>query len=289
MFKHFVITQFNLRKFPYQSKDKTDWENWTQNRINLFYTYCLPSFLNQSNKNFTWLIYFDTKTPEKFNDLLKRLNEINFIKLCFADSFDHFMTKYTKDIRELSTDNKWVITSRCDNDDVLQKDAVDTIQRNFVPKNEFLISLASGYTLNIADNTLAHYYYPMSPFISLIESTKKTSLNGVFYKEHTKWDELRLKITTELLKKNNKSIFILEKPCWIQIIHNQNVSNNFKRGLPVIRSKDLRHDFGINIQTKRQSVFSIPEYYDYVLWKRYFKSRMVRLFLKRKHRMNTNH
>ncbi len=283
MFKHFIITQFNLRKFPYGVKAETDWENWTQERIKLFNTYCLPSFLNQSNKNFTWLIYFDSKTPQKFNHLFKELNDISFVQLCFADSYNHFMVKYIEDIKKLSSNTEWIITTRCDNDDALQKDAVSTIQDNFIQKDEFLISLASGFTLDVVDNTLSHYYYPMSPFISLIESTKKTVLKGIFYKEHTRWDELRLGITTELLKKNKKSVFVLEKPYWIQVIHSKNLSNNFKRGLPVIKAKDLSSDFGINIQTKRQSIFKITDYYHYVLWKRYFKSSIVRLFVKRKH------
>ena len=283
MFKHFIITQFNLRKLPYRAKVETDWVKWTQDRIKLFNRYCLPSFLNQSNKNFTWLIYFDSKTPQQFNHLLKELNDISFVKLCFADSYDHFMVKYIEDIEKLSSNTEWIITTRCDNDDALQKDAVNTIQNNFIQKDEFLISLASGFTLDVMDNTLSHYYYPMSPFISLIESTKKSEFKGIFYKEHTRWNELRLRITTELLKKNKKSVFVLEKPYWLQVIHSKNVSNNFKRGLPVIKAKDLNSDFGINIQTKRQSIFKITDYYHYVLWKRYFKSSIVRLFVRRKH------
>ncbi len=283
MFKHFIITQFNLRKFPYGNITETEWINWTQDRIKLFKTYCLPSFLNQSNKNFTWLIYFDTKTPQKFNYLHEELNNISFVKLLFADGYHQFMEKYIGDIKKLSDNTEWIITSRCDNDDTLHKDAVNAIQNNFIQKDEFLISLASGYTLNIIDNTLSHYYYPMSPFISLVESTKKELLKGIFYKEHTRWDELRLKISTELLKKNKRSVFVLEKPYWIQIIHSKNQSNNFKRGLPVVKTKDLSRDFGINIQTKKQSIFKVTDYYHYVYWKRYFKSSIVRLFAKRKH------
>ncbi len=283
MFKHFIITQFNLRKFPSGVEDEADWVNWTQDRIKLFNNYCLPSFLNQSNKNFTWLIYFDSKTPDEFNYLFEKLRDIDFVKLCFVDGYDQFAVKYLEDIKKLSFGTEWIITTRCDNDDALQKDAVNTIQNYFIQNDEFLISLASGYTLNIVDNTLSHYFYPMSPFISLIESTKKKVLKGIFYNDHTQWDELRLRITTELLKKNKKSVFVLEKPYWLQIIHGKNLSNNFKRGFPVIKTKELRYDFGINLQTKKQSVFVIPHYYHYVLWKWFFKSSVVRLFAKRTH------
>ena len=279
MFKHFMITQFNLRKFPLATDAEEGWKNWTRERITLFKTYCLPSFLNQSSKNFTWLIYFDIETPPEFHYLIDELQQVSFIQIRFADGFDHFMTSYLDDIKALSDDTPWVITSRCDNDDCLEKDAISTIQNCFVEQDEFLISLASGYTLNTHDNTLSHYYYPMSPFISLVESTKKNALTGIFDREHTKWEALRLKITTELSKKNKKSVFALEKPYWIQVVHGKNVSNSFNRGFPVIRPKDLG-DFGINLKTTKQSIFKIPMYYNYVLWKRYLKSSIVRMFIK---------
>jgi hypothetical protein len=275
MFKHFIITQFNLRKFPLAGINcKSSWEEWTHTRINLFKTYCLPSFLNQSNKNFTWLIYFDSETPSEFNYLIDELSNTDFIKPCFANGFEHFMTKYLEDIREFSTGSEWIITSRCDNDDCLEKNAVDTIQKHFHQSDEYLISLASGYTLNINDNTLSHYYYPMSPFISLIETTNKKDLKGIFYKGHTKWEELKLKLTVELLKKNKESVFILDKPYWIQIIHGENVSNSYKRGFPIICSKNLK-DYGIKLTTKGQSIFKALGYFNYVLWKRYFKASIV--------------
>ncbi len=278
MFNHFIITQFNLRRFPSGVKAEKEWTDWTRERIKFFKAYCLPSFLNQTNKNFTWLLYFDSKTPDEFQHLIEELSTISFIMPQFADGFNEFTTKYLEDIKRLSPDEDWIITSRCDNDDVLEKDAVNIIQNNFIQKDEFLISLASGYTLDISNKTLSHYYYPMSPFISLIESNKKNTLKGIFYKEHTKWDELRLRMSTEILKQNKKSVFLLDKPYWIQIIHDSNISNSFKRGFPVIKAKNLKIDFGINLTTKKQSIFKIPEYYDYVLWKRYFKSTMVRIF-----------
>lgn len=67
MYEHFVITKFNLRKYCICIEDINDWIEWTRDRIFLFKTYCLPSFLNQTNKNFTWLIYFDKNTPIEFN------------------------------------------------------------------------------------------------------------------------------------------------------------------------------------------------------------------------------
>ena len=160
MFKHFVITQFNLKKFPLAKDTVEDWKDWTRERITLFKAYCLPSFLNQTNKNFTWLIYFDKETPPEFQYLIDELEQVNFAQIRFADGFDNFMLNYREDMRALAASTRWMIETRCDNDDSLEKDAIQTIQRNFKASDGFMISLASGYTLNTEDNTLSHYYYP---------------------------------------------------------------------------------------------------------------------------------
>lgn len=277
-FNHFVITQFNLSKFPYGNGNSKNWIQWTRDRIILFRNYCLPSLLNQTNKNFTWLIYFDSETPKEFDYFLDELRTINFVKVYLANGFEHFTIRYLDDINNLASKDEWIISTRCDNDDCLEKNAINTIQNYFIPKDEFLISLASGYTLNTQDHTLSHYYYPMSPFISLIESNFKKTLKGIYFKEHTKWDNLRLKIVAELLNKNNTSRFILHKPLWIQIVHGNNVSNSHCRGLPVIRPKDLTN-FGISLTSVGQSIFKIPSYFNYFVWKIYFKSFIIR-FLK---------
>ncbi len=276
-FNHFVITQFNLRNLSYGIKNTEEWINWTRERIVLFKSYTLPSFLNQTNKNFKWLIYFDSTTPSEFNHIFKELNSIDFIKIFFVNGNNEFMTKYLDDIKNLNLKNKkWVITTRCDNDDCLEKDAINTIQNYFIPKDEYLISLASGYTLNIKDYTLSHYYYPKSPFISIIESYSKENLKGIFFNIHTKWNSLKLEVFKEVFNKNKESVFILNKPLWLQIIHGNNVANGHRRGLPVLKSVSL-NNFGINIKTNGQSVFSIFNYREYYYWKRYFKSIIVRL------------
>ena len=278
-FNHFVITRFNLKNFQFGIDNTEDWINWTRERVNLFREYCLPSFLNQTNKNFTWLIYFDSQTPKEFQYLFDELNNISFIQPYFVDGEEHFMERYLNDIKSLSLQKDWIITTRCDNDDCLEKDAIKTIQNNFTPKDEFIISLASGYTFNIQDYTLSHYYYPMSPFISIIESNPKIKLKGIFYKGHTKWEGLIFKIITEIFNKNDSSVFVLTKPFWLQVVHGNNVMNSHRRGLPILKSK-LLNNFGIDIKTKGQSIFNILSYREYYYWKRYVKSIIIRLVKK---------
>ena len=284
-YSHFIITLFNLRNFPKSNNHGYEnWLKWTRHRIELFKEYCLPSLINQSCKAFKWLIYFDTETPGEFNEFLKELSLFSFIDICYSKGIDDFTENYIQEVKKKTGKSiKWIITTRIDNDDSLHKDAIKTIQKSFVEKHKFLISLASGYILNIDDRTLSHYYYPMSPFISLIEDSSN-EIKGVYAKEHTKWDSLHLSVFKEIgleyfNKKARKSRFILNKPLWIQTVHGNNVSNSFYRGVPVLNKKDL-HDFSIDYSTKRLPIKILRKYINYVGLKRYMKSLIIKTIIK---------
>jgi len=285
-YSHFIITLFNLRNFPKSNNhDYDNWVKWTRDRIELFKEYCLPSLINQSCKAFKWLIYFDTDTPEEFNEFLKELSLFSFIDICYSKGITDFTENYIQEVKKRTGKSiKWIITTRIDNDDSLHKDAIKIIQESFVEKNKFLISLASGYILNINDRTLSHYYYPMSPFISLIEASDN-EIKGVYETEHTKWDSLRLSVFKEIRleyfnKEARKSRFILNKPLWIQTVHGENVSNSFYRGVPVLKKKNLT-DFSINYSTNRLSIKIFRKYFNYVGWKRYLKSLIIKVIIKK--------
>ena len=283
-FVHFIITQFNLRNFPLSDAEGYEnWIKWTRNRIDLFRKFCLPSMINQTCKDFTWLLFFDSETPPEFDGFIESLKSHKFIEICRSYGINDFYAGYFDEINKRLTENAgWIITTRIDNDDVLHRDAVKTIQLNFEEKHKYLISLASGYILNTADNRMSHYFYPMSPFISLIENTGN-SPSGVFEKGHTKWDELRLFVFREIWHEffrpgKRKSRFILKRPMWIQIVHGENVSNSFIRGLPVLREIDPG-DFSLSFRNKKQTLRTLPSYFNYVMWKRYFKCLIIKTIL----------
>lgn len=284
-YSHFLITQFNLRNFPLadNNDDYEKWLNWTKERLNLFLKYCLPSVLNQTCKEFIWLLYFDSDTPREVREFIQDLRKYSFINICYSNGVEDFNKNYIKEVRSRTGSSvRWIMTTRIDNDDCLHKDAIITIQKNFIEKHKFLISLASGYILDTERRIMSHYFYPMSPFISLIED-KSIETEGVFAKGHTKWNALRLFIFREiwiehLNKKARISRFILKNPMWIQTVHGRNVSNNFYRGFPVIKELDLT-EFSVGFKNRKQSLRIIGKYYNYVMWKRYFKCMVIRFFL----------
>ena len=285
-FEHFIITQFNLLQFPKSSiSDNDSWILWTRKRFAIFRAYCLPSILQQTSKNFRWMIYFDVATPHEFDEQISYLQQYDFINICYADKYDDFNLKYMKDVRQKVYPNtQWIITSRLDNDDCLHCHAIERIQKEFVPKDQFMVSLASGYIYDLESRKLSKYYYPMSPFISLIEKNIDSTW-GIYYKNHTNWD-LRLYILKELYKnyfvekEERNTCFILDEVLWMQLYHKENVSNSFYRGFPVLQSKNLK-DFGLNAISKPSSFWEVPKYYNYVWWKRYFKA-LITQFLCRK-------
>jgi len=285
-FSHFIITQFNLKNFPLSdNNDSVTWLKWTRSRVELFKEFCLPSIKNQTCKAFTWLLYFDVDTPQEFNEFLNELNSLSFIEICYSKGYEDFNLIYTDEVKKrVGKSVKWIITTRIDNDDCLHKDAIKIIQNKFVEKHKFLISLASGYVLNISDRTLSHYFYPMSPFLSLIETTDN-EIGGVFEKAHAEWDSLHISISKEIWlncfnKKARKSQIILNGPLWVQTVHGGNISNSFYRGFPVLKRKDLSV-FAINFRNNKQPVTIIRKYCNYVMWKRYLKCLIVKTIFKK--------
>jgi hypothetical protein len=285
-FSHFLLTQFNLKHFPESSgKPFNSWINWTRNRIELFKNFCLPSILNQSNKEFAWLIFFDKDTPDEFHSFIKQLESHQFIRIHYLNGMEDFFLSYMKEVKKyLRPSDKWVITTRLDNDDMLHRDAMRVIQQNFIPRNDFIISLASGYVLDTNRRTLAHYYYPMSPFITLVEYVSDCP-RGIFVKPHTQWSNLRLfvfkEICLEIFRPTQRnSRFILKQPMWVQTFHKKNLSNSFYRGLPVLRSKELS-DFGVDVSCEGMKITELLKFANYVIWKRYLKSWIVKLVLRK--------
>ncbi len=289
-FQHFLITQFNLRNFwTTEVKDIERWINWTKDRIKLFEKYCLPSVLNQRNQNFSWVIFMDRATPAKMVDELKALSgNSSLIQWCFMDGYDDFKENYLNIIRQkINPNTKWIITTNLDNDDALHKDAIQSIQENFVPIQDHLISLANGFCLDVRFNTLSQYFYPRSPFLSLIEKAD-SDLKGIHHTSHTKWEKLKLHFIPEFIrrlrhKKNEHVTYILNCPLWIQVVHGQNVSNSFYRGIPVRKKINLEW-FGISQISNQMGLESILKYRNYYLWKRYIYCSILRLLRPPNHR-----
>ncbi|MGW8314880.1 MAG: glycosyltransferase [Bacteroidales bacterium] len=272
-FRHIVLTRFNLVGIGGE-KSPEEWRRWNEHRFRIFRTYCLPSMLQQSAP-FTWHLYFDVQTPEKHRTDIEQLKQYPFIRVFFMQGKEQFFRTHMEQIRESIADRiGWLITTRVDNDDCLHRDALARIQRRFRPRDMMLINLSSGYTFNLETRILSHYYYLKSPFMSMVEDLGKATLLGIFYKRHTHWEPGKAapwgRLIRDAFTGKSRYSYVVSRPSWLQLVHEENVSNDERRGLPVLRKCSLEQ-FGITERNNPATAGMIPGYYHFIWWKRYLK------------------
>jgi len=215
-FGHYLITRFNLRKENWtttKSNEPVLTDVWLKNRFELFEMYCLPSVKAQSNKNFEWLIFFDTTTPDEYKERISKI-ATNFpqFKPVYSDGMDPYIGM-AQDI-VAHCESPYIITTRLDNDDCVSVDFIDTIQSDFTSQEYECLDYVDGYTLQIVPKVRLgeklHYY---NPFNSLVE--KNDQPKTVLHRRHSQW------------KKEKRINRIRGKRIWLSIIHFENKVNEF--------------------------------------------------------------
>jgi len=244
MFQHYILTRFNLRATHWtttKNKEKVLTEEWLKERFDLFENYCFSSVKNQSNQNFKWLVFFDVNTPENYKLKVEeyRKSYDNFYPF-FIDGMPNFLPEIIKNIKLLDTE-KFIITSRLDNDDCLHEDYINVVQSYFDSQNHLAIDLIDGYTLQIGEKIRfgfqKHLY---NPFISLIE--KKDDFKTVWFRSrHGSW------------KYEKKIIRIKDKRLWLGVIHAKNKVNQFEGYGRV--DAEIIHKFHIS-ETKTEEILN---------------------------------
>ena len=166
VFEHFLLTAFNL-DFNLKPRDLILGEKYLEKRFDLFENICLPSVASQSCKNFKWLVFFDSETPTKFKERIKKLQQQqNFIAVYAQSPVSEAIWQNT--IQEhLAQDTQFVITSNLDNDDAVSKNFIALVQNSFSSQDFEFINFPFGYLLR--EDGLFLREYLSSPFLSLIE------------------------------------------------------------------------------------------------------------------------
>lgn len=127
-YHHVLLTRFNVlwsEKVPFRGRDP----QWLEERFELFDRYCFPSVVSQTCQNFTWLVFFDSDTPEPYRERIDRY------RLRYEQFVPIFVPKFTPEtfISTLSDcgflSSPYLVTSRLDNDDALAKDYIKRVQR----------------------------------------------------------------------------------------------------------------------------------------------------------------
>lgn len=265
MFKHYLITRFNLRNPKWNTTKNNEsllTDEWMEHRMQLFENFCLSSVKGQSNQNFKWLIFFDVTTSKKFQDKINTLlNKQPNILPFYIDGMPNFHKAIIDYIDKDSQEVSHIITSRIDNDDCIHKDYIDTIQKQFNNQDFMAIDVVKGYSLQISpEMMLGKKEHVFNPFISLIESTK--NYKTVWQSDHNMW------------KTENRIVRITNKRLWMSIIHEKNKVNEFD-GYDKVTWKDIKDDF---IVSKAMSSSIEAHLIPYEKWK--FLSLKNKLYVK---------
>ena len=241
MFKHFIITRFNIRMESNYDFDKnkksTNTDEWLEDRFFLFEKYCFPSIKNQINRNFIWFVLFDTQTPEKYRKRIIGYQQIlaQFVPLYIPDGLYPALSEAINKamVDYLQEGDRYVITTRIDNDDAFHRNMIDEVQSRFNEQNNIFLNFNNGFQYDVEKEILVKMKYINNHFISRIEK-RNALVETVITYNHALINEI-----AEVLYIENK------EPLWIEIIHNGNISNGLRLYVPKFSGK-VFNSFGFS-------------------------------------------
>ncbi|MDQ7961589.1 glycosyltransferase [Flavobacterium lindanitolerans] len=233
MFKHYLITRFNLRNPDWNVTKNNETlltDEWMEDRMWLFENFCFPSVVAQTNTDFNWLLFFDTTTPEKYKSAITNLiSDKTNIKAFYIDGMPEFYPAIQQFISEDAQNVPYLITSRIDNDDCIHKNFINEVQHKFQSQEYQAVDVIKGYSLQVKPRyILGKKEHIFNPFISLIE--KNENPKTVWFNDHTLW------------KKETRITQITDKRLWMSIIHEKNKVNEFD-GYDNVKWAHINKDF----------------------------------------------
>lgn len=241
-FKHILITRFNIYYKTKMAQQGFDPEEWLQERFVIFQRYCFPSVINQSNLNFTWMIYVDSETSSEVLAGLKKMVEPFPFIMLIQREFPHFSLKLilNEDILNfLPGDYEYLISSRVDTDDMLHRDYIKEVQDRFNNQTYEAINFNRGHVYDIGTGVCSLAVHKHNPFISLIEKRSEAGFKSVFHQIHVAYKDDPKKVEVADLS-----------PMWCMSVHGLNVSTSFYGRVIKFRQPNLKLLFGFEYQKK---------------------------------------
>jgi hypothetical protein len=213
-----LITRFAIElesssKF-FETREGVEWFN---HRLSFFKKTCLPSILNQETRPDLWVIFI-TKNKNLHTQLSNETLGFDFIKIVEISQFKAFNEVVSEYLTKHNLSQS--ITTRLDCDDALFPEYFKTVKSiSDKTSSDFLFEPTKGISIQVDEDTITRAAYIqklLPPFLSFIN---RTGVNiHVFSFNHDEWPK-DFRIYTQ-----NKT------PLWIQIIHENNISNQFGWG-----------------------------------------------------------
>jgi hypothetical protein len=208
---HALLTRFNL---PSESGRETRirlGDGWLTERWQLFTRYCVPGVASQTNRNFSWIIYFAPDTPAWMRDQVDSMSLGSLFHARYRNSVSH--EDLLADILDVTggTGNH-LITTNLDNDDGLAVDFIERVQRTVDGPGPRAVYLTEGLIrrgTRLYCRTDKH-----NAFCSVTETWETPT--GCWSNWHN------------LLAEELPVLHIGGPPGWLQVVHGRNVSNRVR-------------------------------------------------------------
>jgi hypothetical protein len=204
---HALLTRFNLPTPGPESLVRAQ-DGWLRARWELFTRFTVPSVLAQTERNFQWIIYFDTESPQWLLDEIANHRERGIYTALFRASVGS--TELIEDVRSVvPAASARLLTTNLDNDDGLAK--------NFVARLQSIDSAAPQTAIYLVKGLIraGHRIYLRSDrnnaFCSVLEDWDEPA---------TCWRDWHI-----LLGRHMPVIEVGGEPAWLQVVHGTNVSN----------------------------------------------------------------
>ncbi len=225
---HCIITRFNIPTLGREGVIRAS-RNWLHNRFSYFDRFCFPSVKAQSVQNFRWLIYFDIETPDVYKSRAAAYErQMPNLQLRYGNLEDFSLDRIQQDVRDYAgANNRWVITTRLDNDDAIARDFVKMVQAQAAEGTRQVLNITNGYVW--WQGRVYRHQHRSNAFASVSESL--SDLATVFSVPH-----MELSGLAPLQQ-------ITPDAGWMQVIHGENISNRV-RGVRV-GARDVRRTFSV--------------------------------------------
>ncbi len=250
----YILTRFNLTLWQTdKNSNNTQTAEWLEQRFRLFEQFTLPSVLNQTDKNFKWIVLFSSETPIKYKS---RIDEIRsrcpqFRAIGVAPGQSAIFGQIFKEVIENDLGDKAegiVSTTYLDNDDALSVHYMEMIHNlistnyNKIIAQTSIINFRFGCQYFTEHKVASRASYKRNHFITLAEPLGSNSIKTVFgYGSHY-----------YIGKHNGINKIISTKPAmWLEVIHEKNVINDVRMSLHtrITGSEMLLRTFGVTAET----------------------------------------
>lgn len=209
-FDHVILTRFSVR---FTADQPPADEDWLAYRWGFFRDALASSLSRQTEKAFTWLVFFDSSAPEWLREEVAALSPGLFHPVWLDEPWGHAPLRRAVD--EHSSQD-WLITTRIDSDDAVARRFVEDLQSRFAGQESMYVNFLHGLQV-VRTGELYRYWKPVNSFISYIERRDATPPRTVF-------QDFRHRQSNTIAPVLN----VVGEPRWMQVVHGGNVANSVR-------------------------------------------------------------